>query len=183
VNAARALVDYRELQVSPEKITMGNPGMAMTLNGIAQGYVTDRVADLLRANGIENVLVDLGETRAVGEHPDARPWAIGLADPFDPTNYGEVVELVDRALATSGGYGTRFSADGKHHHLFHPASGKSANHNASVSVLAAHATTADALSTALFVAQPDIAERVVAELPEVEVYLTDADANVRHLKA
>lgn len=183
VAAARALVDHRELAVSAEKIAFSMPGMAVTLNGIAQGYVTDRVADLLRANGIESVLVDLGETRAVGEHPDARPWAIGLADPFDPGTYGEVVELVDRALATSGGYGTRFSADGRHHHLFHPATGKSANHNASVSVLAAQATTADALSTALFVSPIAVAERVVAELPDVEVYLTDADANVRHLKA
>jgi len=183
VVAARALVDYRELDISPEKIAFTMPGMAATLNGIAQGYVTDRVAELLRANGIESVLVDLGETRAVGEHPDARPWAIGLADPFDPGNYGEVVELVDRALATSGGYGTRFSADGRHHHLFHPATGKSANHNASVSVLAAHATTADALSTALFVAPIEVTERVVEELPEVEVYVTDADGAVRHLKA
>ena len=182
VAAARSLVDYRELEVSPEKIALSKPGMAVTLNGIAQGYVTDRVADLLRANGIESVLVDLGETRAVGEHPDARPWAIGLADPFDPANYGKVVELVDRALATSGGYGTRFSADGRHHHLFHPATGKSANHNASVSVLAAQATAADALSTALFVAPIEVAGRVVAERPDIEVYVTAADGTVRHIK-
>ena len=67
--------------------------------------------------------------------------------------------------------------------MFHPATGKSANHNASVSVLAAHATAADALSTALFVAPVDVAERVVGELPDVEVYITDADANLRHIKA
>ena len=183
VTEARKLVDYRDLEVSPEKIAFGKAGMAMTLNGIAQGYVTDRVSDLLRANGIESVLVDLGETRAVGEHPESRPWAVGLADPFDPATYGEVVELVDRALATSGGYGTRFSADGRHHHLFHPATGKSANHNASVSVLADHATAADAFSTALFVAPIEVAEHVVAEMPEVEVYVTAADGAVRHLKA
>jgi len=183
VVAARALVDYRELDVSSEKIAFGMPGMAVTLNGIAQGYVTDQVADLLRGHGIVSVLVDLGETRAVGEHPDGRPWAIGLADPFDPGNYGEVVELVDRALATSGGYGTRFSADGRHHHLFHPATGKSANHNASVSVVATQATAADAFSTALFVAPIEVAERVVTELPDVEVYVTNADGAVRHLKA
>ena len=183
VAAARGLVDYQKLEVSPEKIELTKAGMAVTLNGIAQGYVTDRIADLLRANGIESVLVDLGETRAVGGHPAGRPWAIGLADPFDPASYGEVVELVDRALATSGGYGTRFSADGRHHHLFHPATGKSANHHASVSVLAAQATAADALSTALFVAPDKVAERVVAELPGLEVYITDAAGALRHLKA
>ena len=181
VKAARALVDHRKLDVSSEKIEFAKAGMSVTLNGIAQGYVTDRVADLLRANGIESVLVDLGETHAVGEHPEGRPWAIGLADPFDPGNYGKVVELVDRALATSGGYGTRFSADGRHHHLFHPATGKSANHNASVSVLADRATTADALSTALFVAPLEVAERVVSELSGVEVFVTAADGAVTNL--
>lgn len=178
---ARALVDYRKLEVSTEKIGFEKAGMSVTLNGIAQGYVTDRIADLLRANGIESVLVDVGETRAVGEHPEGRPWAIGLADPFDPGTYGEVVELVDRALATSGGYGTRFSADGRHHHLFHPATGKSANHNASVSVLADRATTADALSTALFVAPLDVAERVVEELENVEVFVTAANGEITKL--
>ena len=50
------------------------PGMAITLNGIAQGYITDRVADLLRNEGFDQAMVDLGEWRALGSHPDGRPW-------------------------------------------------------------------------------------------------------------
>ena len=179
VAAARALVDYRAIEVADDRVALARPGMAVTLNGIAQGYITDRVAELLRAKGFDRVLIDLGETRALGEHPDARPWRIGLVDPFAPETYGEVVELVDRALATSGGYGTRFSADGRHHHLFAPATGRSANHHASVSVLAGSATTADALSTGLFVAPRETAHRVVAKVPGIEVRITDADGT-RH---
>lgn len=181
IDAARTLVDYRQLSIATDRIAFGRDGMAATLNGIGQGYVTDQIARILRANGIENVLVDLGETMAMGEHPEERPWAIGLTDPFDPANYDTVVELSDRAVATSGGYGTQFSADGRHHHLFHPGQGASANHHASASVLAPNATTADALSTALFVAPDAIAEKVVAAMPEVEVYLTAMDGTKRHL--
>jgi thiamine biosynthesis lipoprotein len=181
VAAALALVDWRAVEVADDRVALARPGMAITLNGIAQGYITDRVADLLRANGIDRVLIDLGETRALGEHPDARPWKIGLVDPFAPETYGEVVELVDRAVATSGSYGTRFSADGRHHHLFAPATGRSANHHASVSVLAASATVADALSTGLYVAPRETAQRVVAKLPGIEVRITDADGSKHRL--
>ncbi len=183
VAAARALADYRALEVSPGRAALTRKGMAVTLNGIAQGYITDRVAELLRDGGIDNVLVDLGEARAVGRHPEGRPWAIGLADPRDPARYGPVVELANRALATSGGYGTRFSADGRHHHLFAPASGRSANHHLSVSVVADDATTADALSTGLFVAPPPVAERVARNMPQIAVYLTAADGEMRRLNA
>ena len=178
---ARALVDYRALEVSPGGVALTGAGRAVTLNGIAQGYITDRITEVLRDGGIADVLVDLGETRASGRHPEGRPWAIGLADPGDPATYGAVVELVDRALATSGGYGTRFSADGRHHHLFAPDTGASANHHLSVSVVADDAMTADALSTGLFVAPPAVAEKVAAAMPEVTVHLTDAAGERRRL--
>ena len=181
--AARALVDYRALEVSPRRVALEGAGRAVTLNGIAQGYITDRVAEILRDGGIADVLVDLGETRASGRHPEGRPWAIGLADPGDPATYGPVVELVDRALATSGGYGTRFSADGRHHHLFAPDTGESANHHLSVSVVADDAMTADALSTGLFVAPPATAEKAAAAMPEIAVHLTDAAGERRSLNA
>ena len=77
--------------------------MAVTLNGIAQGYIADRVAELLRDGGIDNVPVDLGEARAVRRHPEGRPRAIGLAGPRAPARYGPAVELANRALATPGG--------------------------------------------------------------------------------
>jgi len=183
VAAVRARVGWRGLEVGKTRIAFARPGMAATLNGIAQGYITDRIADRLRADGIANVLVDLGETRGVGRHPDGRPWAIGLADPFDPSAWRQVVELVDRAVATSGGYGTRFSADGRFHHLFEPATGHSANRHVSASVLAPTATTADALSTALFVAPDTVAERIATTLDGIAVYLTAADGTVRQIGA
>ena len=58
------------------------PGMGVTLNGIGEGYITDRVVELLRAGGIEHALVDMGETSArSAAHPAGGPWSVGLEDP------------------------------------------------------------------------------------------------------
>ncbi len=149
VGRALSLVDYRRISVASDRIALGAPGMAVTLNGIAQGYITDRVADLLRAAGVERVLLDLGEIRGIGRHPEGRPWRAGIRDPGDAARIAKRVDLDDRALASSAGSGTPFDGSGRIHHLFDPASGRSANRYAGVSVLAPTATAADALSTGL----------------------------------
>lgn len=181
VAAARGLVDYRALRVEPARIAFARRGMAVTLNGIAQGYVTDRVSELLRAQGMDRVMVDLGEIRALGLHPDGRPWRVGLKDPADETRLSETLELADRAVATSGGYGTRFDAAGRFTHLFDPATGHSARHWAAVTVTAPDATTADALSTALSVLSADRVEAVLAAHPGATARFTRHDGGVWQL--
>jgi thiamine biosynthesis lipoprotein len=154
VRRAMERVDYRAIQIDAAEIRLLRPGMALTLNGIAQGYITDRVADLLRREGMSGVLLDLGEIRALGHHPEGRPWRAALADPQERTRHLAKVELVDAALATSSARGTAFDATGRHHHLFDPAIGRSARGTIQASVLAPTATLADALSTALMVLPP-----------------------------
>lgn len=161
VAAARALVDYRGIRVLPERIAFERAGMAVTLNGIAQGYVTDRIADRLRRDGLRQVLVHMGETRALGPAGEGRPWRVGIADPAGYRRPSlRSLDLTEGAVATSGGYGTRFSA--QCHHIFDPATGRNADRVASVTVLAPTATAADALSTALAVLPPDEAPRLLA---------------------
>lgn len=151
---ARARVDYRAVDIAPDRISLAH-GMAVTLNGVAQGYIADRVVDVLRARGWRNVLVDLGELRAIESHPDGRPWRVAL----DGTDGGDggptTIEVIDRAIATSSGGATRFDAAGRHHHLFDPRDGTNRNHFQSVTVEAATAELADAMSTAFAVAAPD----------------------------
>jgi thiamine biosynthesis lipoprotein len=165
------LVDWRGVHVAPTEIALARAGMAVTLNGIAQGYVTDRVADLLRAEGMDHVLIDLGETRALGTHPNGRPWRIGLTDPADPTRIAAHVPLAGLALATSGGYGTRFEVTGRHNHLIDPRTGRSAPALQSVSVLARDATTADAASTALSFLEDGEIGSALARLGALEAHL------------
>jgi FAD:protein FMN transferase len=154
IAAARRLVDYRRVSVAAERIGLARPGMAVTLNGIAQGYVTDRVAALLRDLGASHALAEVGEIAAIGGHPAGRPWRVARTLYAGQRRGPAAIELADLAVATSAGHGTRFDRAGRHHHLFDPASGASAATVAAVTVLAASATAADALSTALFVAPP-----------------------------
>jgi len=149
IEAARALVDYRAVDIAAHRVAFARPGMAVTLNGIAQGYITDRVADLLRAQGLAHVLIDLGELRALGTRPDGDPWRVGLADPLRPGGLVDTLDVMDRAVATSAVTGTRFDPAGRHHHVFDPRRGRPGDGLLSASVVAPRATDADALSTAL----------------------------------
>lgn len=153
-DVTRRLVDFRRVQVGARRIELA-PGMAMTLNGIAQGFITDRIADLLRHEGFEQAMVDLGEFRALGNHPENRAWRAGLRG-------GRTVELSDSALAVSGGYGTIFEPTGRFHHIFDPATGGSASALREVAVIAASAMLADGLATAICVAGEERAPQLLA---------------------
>ena len=176
LEATRALVGQSAVRVDGSAISLGSPGRAVTLNGIAQGYITDRVTEMLRRHGISQVYVDIGETRVLGTHADGRPWRVGLRDPIDPARITQALPLADRALATSGGYGTRF--DSCHHHLFDPRTGRCANHYLAVSVLAPDATTADALSTGLYAMSPDEAMACVEGFDDVGALFTLPDGRL-----
>jgi FAD:protein FMN transferase len=162
VERALALVGYDRLQIDADRIAFAQTGMAVTLNGIAQGFITDRIATILRSGGCDSVLADLGEIRALGTHPDGRPWQIGLADPWVPDRIAHTLDITDRAVATSAASGFQFEPSGRFHHLLDPATGLSARRYASVSVVAQDATAADALSTALTLMPTTEAERMLS---------------------
>jgi thiamine biosynthesis lipoprotein len=144
-------------------------GMSLTLNGIAQGFVTDRVVDLLRAEGIDRSLVDMGEPRVLGVRPDGSPWSIAVADPTG-NGPGTILPVIDRAVATSAPSGFRFDLQGRFNHIFRPSDGGCAWRYASVSVVARDATLADALSTA-FSLMPQDAVRSVASRAGLDLVL------------
>ena len=173
--ATLELVDWRAVELDSAWIGFRRPGMAVTLNGVAQGYITDRVADLLRSRGFENVLVELGEIRALGRRPGSDHWRAGIADPNDQSAFLLELPLLDAALATSGGYGTCFDPAHRHHHLLDPATGRSAALHASVSITAARAMVADALSTALTILPAKAARPLLAIFGPATAYLFAPD--------
>jgi thiamine biosynthesis lipoprotein len=141
-------VNFSNVSWSADQVAFARNGMAMTLNGIAQGFITDRITSLLRSNGLKSVLVNLGEYRAIGGHPEDRPWQVGIQDPQLANGLVEIVELQDEALATSGAYGGLMGPKAEANHLFDPRTGKSAELYSSISVINPSATIADGLSTA-----------------------------------
>lgn len=145
LSVARAKVGWHGVEVAPGRIAFARPGMAITLNGIAQGYIADRVTRLLDAEGLVDILVDTGELRALGGMPGGGDWTVHLPE-------GRSAGLRDRALATSAPFGTVFDAEGRVGHILDPRSGRPAPASGrSITITAPTAALADALSTALCV--------------------------------
>lgn len=143
IATAKALVGWEKVEMDSGRIRL-RTGMALTLNGIGQGYVADRVAAMLEAEGLSDILIDTGEFRALGDSPSGGGWPVKLAG-------GASVALRQRALATSSHLGTTFDEAGRQSHILDPRTGRPATPTfRSVSISAPSAAQADALSTTAF---------------------------------
>jgi thiamine biosynthesis lipoprotein len=174
-DTARALVDFRNIDSGSSSIAFARSGMAITLNSIAQGYITDAVAHLLRNEGFESAVVDLGEIRALGRHPDGRPWRLGIRDAKSIADIERTVELEDTALAVSGGYGTTFDDSGRFHHIFDPRTGESANTISDAAVMGPSATIANGIATAICAGGESLAPALLAAYPGTRAIITRLD--------
>ena len=129
-------------------------GCAVDLGGIAKGYASQQVADILRAHGVTSAVVSLGGNVYVcGSKPDGTPWNVGIQDPAG-SGYAAIVSLTDRFAVTSGGYQRYFeAADGTvYRHILDPRTGRPADSDLlSVTIISDDGTAADAYSTALYV--------------------------------
>jgi len=161
VMAAKVLVGWRGVKLSGSSVTLAQADMGLTLNSVGQGFITDRCGEVLRAHGFSQVLVDMGEPRAMAAKPDGSAWQIGLADPREPSRSVHTLSVTDQAVSTSGGYGTKLDAAGLYTHLINPHTALTAPAFESVTVVAPTATQADALSTTLaLIPNTDVAARL-----------------------
>lgn len=168
--AALGLVDWRRVRFDERRVVLG-AGMAITLNGIAQGYAADAAMRVMRAHGVRHALIDAGELGAMGRSRGREPWSAGIQHPRAADAFAAVARLEDCCLATSGDYETAFSADFSRHHIVDPRSGRSPGELASVSVAAPTAMIADALSTAAFVLGAERGLALLREFPGSDALL------------
>ncbi|HUF87179.1 MAG TPA: FAD:protein FMN transferase [Thermohalobaculum sp.] len=163
-------------RVRASRVTLGpghvalSPGSALTLNGIAQGTVADRVAALLARHGFHPPLIDAGEMRL----PGAERRAVDLP------GAGLRLRVAEAAIATSAPGAFPFDAAGRHH-LFEPLTGASPGWWREVTVVAPTAEAADALSTAFAVSPPAMVGDIAAGLDGVAVLATGRDGRTRLL--
>lgn len=161
---ARALIGWTRVHHDARAITL-DKGQKLTLNGIAQGFATDRVRGLLRDAGLTRSLVDIGEFAALGG-----PYRLGLADPLHG-HLGQVT-LDNTAVATSSPAATPLGSDG---HILHASAHPRWS---TVSVVADSATLADGLSTALVLADLELARRIAASPAVHRVLLVSGDGDI-----
>ncbi|UWR10248.1 FAD:protein FMN transferase [Sulfitobacter mediterraneus] len=151
--AAHAKIGWEKVRFGAGEISFDQEGMQLTLNGIAQGYITDRITALLRSNGVTDAVVDMGEVSAMGQGPDQEPWRIGLAEKSDQPA-AQSIRLSNKSVATSAPQGMTIA--GQASHILDPRTGNPApQYWSRVSVIHPSAAIADGLSTAASLMQAD----------------------------
>jgi len=171
-----------EMDEGARTVRLPDSQMRLHLGGIGKGFCADAIADLLRRRGVQSGLVAMaGDIYAIGRRPDGRPWRVGVQDPRapdDPSRCVTVLELVDRAVSTSGNYqrfveigGRRFS------HIVDPRTGWPCDSVPSVTVIGPDATSTDVLGTALSVMGLEEGLRFAEQLPDIEALFITFNAN------
>ena len=164
-------VGWRDLEVTTDAARFRRPGMAATFNGIAQGFAADQAVSVLGRYGYGDVLVDLGEHRGIGTRPDGQAWRLGVAHPAGGIAAEMDLQGEARAVATSEPRATLIRG---RPHILAPL-GHDGPRWASVTVRAATATLADALSTAIAAMPMAEADGLLgsAELAEAILFAPD----------
>ncbi|MFN8641140.1 MAG: FAD:protein FMN transferase [Candidatus Binatia bacterium] len=179
VEAARERVDQRAVLVADDRVAFARSGMAITVDGIATGLIIDRGIAAIRAQGFDNVLVDVGgDIMLSGEHAAGVPWRVGIRNPRPGVALLARFEASNRAVATSGDYMHPFTPDLAQHHIVDPRTGYSPTELASSTIVARDAATADALSTLTLVLGARRACDLLASLPGCEGYFVAKDGTV-----
>ena len=158
IAAALADVGFEKIEIRGSgALVKRRPTVTLDLSSIAKGYGVDRVADVVRAAGFTDFLVEIGgEVVASGTRPDGRAWRVGISQPKPearPDELHSIVSLKDQAFATSGDYRQFFVQDGvRYSHIIDPKTGYPvASRVVSTSILAGDCTLADGLATAVMV--------------------------------
>ena len=167
------LVGFDKLKFDPENKTVAfsEPGMKLDLGGVAKGYAVDLAAEAVLKRGVDSGIINLaGNAKCLPKpFPGKSGYRVGVRNPFDKTSVVDVLELMDRSVATSGDYERFVIFDGKRYsHIIDPRTGRPASGEHSATVVTPSATDADALSTSMFINGPEFARKFHASHPETK---------------
>ncbi|MBO7668025.1 MAG: FAD:protein FMN transferase [Firmicutes bacterium] len=166
-------VDYHNLAIDGQTVTLSDPEARLELGAVAKGYIADRVAELLKQQGVSSAVIDLGgNVVTLGTKPGGEAWKIGVQQPFGEER-SELIGLIkaegDLSLVTSGVYERNFEQDGVlYHHILDPRTGFPADTDVSgVTVVSASSARGDALSTVCLLLGLEEGSRLLEADPDV----------------
>ncbi|MCI6021168.1 MAG: FAD:protein FMN transferase [[Bacteroides] pectinophilus] len=146
-------VSYTNVIADGQEVTLNNNAM-IDFGGIAKGYTSSRVMEIFRQNGVEHGIISLGgNVQALNSKPDNSSWRVAVQKPDGDGSYLGILSVDNKAVITSGGYERYFKQNGMtYHHIINPSTGYPSDSDlTSVTIVCEDGTTADALSTSLFV--------------------------------
>ena len=158
IEEMKTYTGYRKISLKDGKIVKEHPQTMLNCSAIAKGYGCDAVASMLRSNGIDDYMVEIGgEVALKGKNSKDTRWTIGVNKPVEDARQTNelqtVLQLTDCSMATSGNYRNYRFIDGKKYsHTIDPHSGYPVTHTLlSATVIAKECAYADALATAFMV--------------------------------
>lgn len=170
---------FRDLILNPVNRTVGlrRSGQSIDLGGIGKGYASDRCIRIFKQFGVSSAYINIGgNVSTLGNKPGNTPWSVGIRHPRRDDCLIGAVKVTGKAVVTSGDY-ERFFIDkngNRWHHILNPTTGYPAYSGlVSVTVVAESAMTADALSTAIFVAGRGHCLEYLSKFPGAEAILVD----------
>jgi FAD:protein FMN transferase len=178
IDSLLQFVGMEKVKLEGRKVIKKFQGVKLDVNALAQGYSVDVVCDFFKSKGIENYLVEIGgEVRGKGTNAKDNFWHIGIDKPADgnmsPGNELEaIIEINDKALATSGNYRKFFVENGiKYSHTIDPKTGFPARNTLlSATVICDDCITADAYATSFMVLGIEKSIELSRKLKDAEVY-------------
>ncbi len=173
-------VNYEDIHVDGNTVTLSDPEGGIDLGAIAKGYISDGLRDLLVEKGCKSAMINLGgNVMTVGSKLDGSDWKIGIRKPFGTSAYDliNVVPVSGLSVITSGTYERYFEQDGKrYHHILDPNTGYPVDNGlTSVSIISADGTDGDSLSTTCFALGEEDGMKLIESLDGIEALFIDED--------
>jgi len=177
IDKLRPLIGFDKIHFNKQKVCKDFPGMKLDFSAIAKGYAVDVVAVFLESKGIQHQLVEIGgELLCKGTKDGNIPWRTAIEDPGVEVYEQKILAVVDitnRAIATSGNYRNYYVHNGKKYgHTIDPGTGYPVQHSLlSASIFANDCMTADAYATAFMVMGVKKSLEVLKNNPKIDAYL------------
>ncbi|MNX61459.1 Thiamine biosynthesis lipoprotein ApbE precursor [compost metagenome] len=181
-----AKIGYKNiiLDKKEQTIFLKLEGMKLGLGGIGQGFIADKVKELLAAKGCTSGLINVsGDINAWGKQPDGKPWTVGIVNPLNKNKIFATFPLENSSVETSGNYEKFVVFNGiRYSHIIDPGTGYPATGVASVSVFAKQTEIADALATGIFVLGVEVGLDLVNQLKGIECIIVDDKGKIHSSK-
>ncbi|MGE3802059.1 MAG: FAD:protein FMN transferase, partial [Candidatus Kapaibacterium sp.] len=170
-------VGFEKIQLlDSTRVFLKREGMRIGFGSIGKGYAAERVAKMLKAEGVRAGVINAsGDLRAWGTRPDGSAWRVGIANPKDRSEMILWLPIKDGAVATSGNYEKFFELNGvRYAHIIDPRTGWPAQGVKSVTIISPSAELSDALATGVFVLGVEVGLDLIEQLPDVECIIIDS---------
>ena len=172
-----AKVGYKNIILDKEKQTvfLKLKGMKLGLGGIGQGYIADKIKEVLKEKGVVAGLINVsGDISTWGKQPDGQQWKVGIKNPINKNKIFATFPLEDTAVETSGSYEKYVTFNGiRYSHIIDTRTGYPAIGLTSVTIFAKTTELADALATGVFVLGKEVGMNLVNQLPGIGCIMVD----------